>query len=100
MAIANERRYGTLGAVLLSPRSRTLLWLGRALPYIANGVLVTVVNLTAGNGRPLGLTDTGAGLLPALAVEAAVGLGYLLAAIFLLHHFERSSRRRATLDTL
>ncbi|MFH7597099.1 ABC transporter permease [Streptomyces racemochromogenes] len=185
MAIANERRYGTLGAVLLSPRSRTLLWAGRALPYIANGILVTVVNLTAGNlllglgltagdqaalapliltaavscsgfglllgaiglrlrdvflianvvfvlllllsganvsrsvlpewmrlagdalplthaitGARSALTGAGTELLPSLAAEAGIGLCYLLAAVFLLHHFERSSRRRATLDTM
>lgn len=47
MAVANERRYGTLEAVLLSTRSRLALWGGRALPYIANGVLVATVNLVA-----------------------------------------------------
>ncbi|MFF1924353.1 hypothetical protein ACFVW8_27780 [Streptomyces sp. NPDC058221] len=32
MAISDERRYGTLGAVLPSPRIRAPLWFGRALP--------------------------------------------------------------------
>ncbi|RAG84054.1 ABC transporter permease [Streptacidiphilus pinicola] len=188
MAVANERRYGTLGAVLLSPRSRNLLWLGRALPYIANGLLVTGVNLAAGDlllglhlslaavvrmlpllltatvgcsafglllgavglrlrdvflianvmfvlmlllsganvpraslpgwmriaGDLLPLTHAITGLRAALAggaslsssvgsslaAEAAVGGCYLLAAVFLLHWFERSSRLRATLDVL
>src|SRR5439155_352905 len=43
MAVANERRYGTLGHVLLSPRSRTAIFLGRALPYAGNGLLIAVV---------------------------------------------------------
>jgi ABC-type multidrug transport system permease subunit len=48
MAIGNERRFGTLGHVLLSPRSRTLIFLGRATPYAANGLLVAAVILTVG----------------------------------------------------
>lgn len=48
MAIGNERRFGTLGHVLLSPRSRTLIFLGRALPYAGNGLLVAAVILAVG----------------------------------------------------
>lgn len=48
MAVLNERRYGTLGHVLLSPRSRTLTWIGRGLPYAANGVLVATFTLVVG----------------------------------------------------
>lgn len=48
MAVANERRYGTLSAVLLSPRSRTAIFLGRALPYAANAVLTATVVLAVG----------------------------------------------------
>ncbi|MCX5381717.1 ABC transporter permease [Streptomyces sp. NBC_00083] len=47
MAVANERRYGTLGAVLLSPRRRAPLWFGRALPYVVNGLVVSAVTLAA-----------------------------------------------------
>ena len=49
MAVANERRFGTLGHVLLSPRSRTAVFLGRALPYAGNGLLIAVSTLTAGS---------------------------------------------------
>ncbi|WP_326580832.1 ABC transporter permease [Actinacidiphila glaucinigra] len=49
MAVANERRYGTLGAVLLSPRARTLLWGGRTLPYVLNGILVMAFMLLTGS---------------------------------------------------
>ncbi|MFC7545426.1 ABC transporter permease [Plantactinospora sp. GCM10030261] len=48
MAVANERRYGTLGHVLLSPRSRTAVFLGRALPYAGNGLLIAASTLTVG----------------------------------------------------
>ncbi|MBK3569766.1 MULTISPECIES: ABC transporter permease [unclassified Streptomyces] len=48
MAVGNERRFGTLGNILLSPRSRTVLFLGRALPYAANGVFVALFTLAAG----------------------------------------------------
>ncbi|MFC0506903.1 ABC transporter permease [Micromonospora costi] len=46
MAVSNERRFGTLGHVLLSPRSRTAIFLGRALPYALNGLLIAVSTLT------------------------------------------------------
>jgi ABC-2 type transport system permease protein len=48
MAVSNERRYGTLGPVLLSPRSRTAIFLGRALPYAANGLLIATTTLLGG----------------------------------------------------
>jgi len=48
MAVLNERRFGTLGHVLLSPRSRTLTWIGRGLPYAGNGLLVAAFTLGVG----------------------------------------------------
>ncbi|WP_020522306.1 ABC transporter permease [Catelliglobosispora koreensis] len=48
MAVSNERRYSTLSNVLLSPRSRTLIFLGRALPYAGNGLLVATFTLVVG----------------------------------------------------
>ncbi|MGW1954855.1 ABC transporter permease [Streptomyces sp. NPDC001920] len=48
MAVANERRYGTLGAVLLSPRSRGLIWGGRVLPYAVNGLAVMTFMMLMG----------------------------------------------------
>lgn len=41
MAVANERTFGTLSLVLLSPRSHSLLFLGRALPFAANGLITS-----------------------------------------------------------
>ena len=71
MAVANERRYGTLGHVLLSPRSRTAIFLGRALPYAGNGLLIAVVTLTGGS-LLLGL-HVPVAALPGLALALAVG---------------------------
>jgi ABC-2 type transport system permease protein len=71
MAVANERRYGTLGHVLLSPRSRTVLFLGRALPYAGNGLLVAAFILTGG-ALLLGLRIP-VGALPGLALALAAG---------------------------
>ncbi|MEU4423111.1 ABC transporter permease [Actinoplanes sp. NPDC024001] len=70
MAVANERRYGTLGHVLLSPRSRTAIFWGRVLPYAGNGLLIAVFTLTAGS-LLLGLR---------IPVNALPGLGLALAA--------------------
>jgi ABC-2 type transport system permease protein len=41
MAIANERQFGTLSALLATPANRPALFLGRAVPVIANGLLVS-----------------------------------------------------------
>jgi ABC-2 type transport system permease protein len=41
MGIANERQYQTLSPLLATPANRPALFLGRALPFIANGLLVS-----------------------------------------------------------
>ncbi|MFJ8582383.1 ABC transporter permease [Micromonospora sp. NPDC093277] len=72
-----ERRYGTLGHVLLSPRSRTAVFLGRVLPYAGNGLLIAVSTLTVG-AFLLGLripVDALPALLLTLAV-AALACGF------------------------
>lgn len=77
MAVANERRYGTLGHVLLSPRSRTAIFLGRVLPYAGNGLLIASSTLTVGS-LLLGLripADALPGLLLTLTL-AALSCGF------------------------
>lgn len=69
MAVLNERRFGTLGHVLLSPRSRTVTWIGRALPYAGNGLLVAAFTLVMGK-LLLGLPIP-AGAWPGLAATLA-----------------------------
>jgi ABC-2 type transport system permease protein len=71
MAVSNERRYGTLGHVLLSPRSRTAIFLGRALPYAANGLLIAATTLLGGT-LVLGLRVP-LSALPGLLLSFAVG---------------------------
>ncbi|MFE5295028.1 hypothetical protein [Streptomyces sp. NPDC056632] len=71
MAVANERRYGTLGAVLLSPRHRVPLWAGRALPYVLNGLLVSALVLAAA-ATVLDLPMS-AGALPGLGLVLFAG---------------------------
>lgn len=186
MAVSNERRYGTLGHVLLSPRSHSVVFLGRVLPYAGNGLFIAAFTLTGGTllfglrlpsdalpglavtlavaalscgffGLTLGaiglrfrdvwvvsnaavsllllLTGVnvpvatlpvwmravgelmpithatvaarglaaGEGLvavLPSLAAELTVGLGYALLTALLLRVFEAESRRRASLDAV
>lgn len=42
MAIANERWFGTLHALLATPASRWAIFGGRFLPFIANGIIVSI----------------------------------------------------------
>ena len=48
MAIANERFFGTLSPLLATPANRLALFAGRALPYIANGILVSAFGFAMG----------------------------------------------------
>src|SRR5262249_6909992 len=41
MAVANERWFGTLGPLLASPANRAAVFLGRGVPVLANGLLVS-----------------------------------------------------------
>jgi ABC-2 type transport system permease protein len=42
MAIANERWFGTLPAILATPANRVALFAGRFLPFVANGLFVSL----------------------------------------------------------
>ena len=70
MGIANERWYGTLSSLLATPANRLALFGGRALPFIANGLVVSAFGFTVGwifldfSPAP--------GSLPALAAVVAV----------------------------
>jgi ABC-2 type transport system permease protein len=48
MTIANERYFGTLSALLATPANRFALFMGRALPPIANGLFVSAFGLLIG----------------------------------------------------
>jgi ABC-2 type transport system permease protein len=48
MAIANERWFGTLPAILATPANRAALFAGRFLPFVFNGLLVSLYALVIG----------------------------------------------------
>jgi ABC-2 type transport system permease protein len=48
MAVANERWFGTLGPLLASPANRAAVFLGRGVPVLANGLLVSGFTFLAG----------------------------------------------------
>lgn len=48
MAIANERWFGTLPAILATPANRAALFAGRFLPFIANGLFVSLYAMAVG----------------------------------------------------
>jgi ABC-2 type transport system permease protein len=70
MAIANERWFGTLSALLATPASRVAVFLGRALPFIANGVFVSAFGFAV--GWALLDFEPALGSLPALALVVLV----------------------------
>jgi ABC-2 type transport system permease protein len=84
-AIAGERWQQTLPMILATPAPRLPLFVGRALPVIANGFFVALFGLAAG-GLILGI-DVPAGSVPAIVLATAVsaysctGLGLVNAAL-------------------
>lgn len=65
MAIANERQFRTLAPLLATPANRAAIFLGRGIPVLANGLLVSAFGFVVGvvvlDFRP------GWGVVPALA---------------------------------
>ena len=70
MAIANERWFGTLAPLLASPASRLAIFLGRAVPFIVNGIFVSAFGFAV--GWLLLDFDPSARSLPALALVVTV----------------------------
>ena len=70
MAVANERWFGTLGPLLASPANRAAVFLGRGVPVLANGLIVSA--FTFGVGAVLLGFRPGLGALPALALIVVV----------------------------
>jgi ABC-2 type transport system permease protein len=48
MAIANERQFQTLGPLLATPANRAAVFLGRGIPVLANGLLVSAFGFAVG----------------------------------------------------
>lgn len=47
MGIANERQYGTLQPLLATPANRLAIFSGRALPFVLNGLVVSIFGFAA-----------------------------------------------------
>lgn len=85
--IGDERRQGTLGIILSTPAPRVPLFLGRAVPVIANGFLVAVFALVVG-GAIFSIDVPTSAYLPIVVVSlvasfACTGLGLVCAALSL-----------------
>src|SRR6185437_8493783 len=72
MTIANERQYQTLAPLLATPANRFAMFMGRAVPVIASGVLVSAWGFLM--GWLLLDFDPPASSLPALAVIVVVSV--------------------------
>ena len=72
MAIANERQYQTLLPLLATPANRFALFMGRAVPVLANGLVVSVWGFAVG----WALLDFDLALrsLPSLAVAVLISV--------------------------
>jgi ABC-2 type transport system permease protein len=85
MTIANERFFGTLAPLLASPANRLALFLGRALPVIVNGLVVSIFGFCV--GLVFLRFHLAVGQIPALAavllvtVTSCTCLGMLLGSI-------------------
>jgi ABC-2 type transport system permease protein len=70
MTIANERFFGTLAPLLASPANRLALFLGRAVPVVVNGLVVSIFGFCV--GLVFLRFDLSAGQVPALGVVLLV----------------------------
>lgn len=85
MALANEREFGTLAAVLATPANRFALFCGRALPIIAHGLFVSAFGFVAGFvllgiRMPLQAVPTVAGAVALSTVSCAM-FGFALGSV-------------------
>ena len=87
MAIANERWFGTLPAILATPANRVALFAGRFMPFVLNGLLVSLYAFALGfvflgvRLAPGSLVVVGLALL--VTVFACTAIGALQGAISL-----------------
>jgi ABC-2 type transport system permease protein len=83
--VAGERYTQTLGLVLVTPARRVPLFLGRSLPVVANGFVVSLFTLVV-SSRILGVQVPASAWFPlvvivAVAAATCTGLGLVTAAI-------------------
>jgi ABC-2 type transport system permease protein len=85
LTIANERYFGTLSPLLATPASRPALFLGRALPVVANGLFVSIFGFAVG-ATFLDFELSAAAVAPLavvllVTVSSCTGLGMLIGSI-------------------
>jgi ABC-2 type transport system permease protein len=85
MSVANERWYGTLGPLLASPANRAAVFLGRGVPVLANGLVVSAFTFAAG-ALLLGFRPGAGAILPLtvivlVTVTSCTCFGMLLGSI-------------------
>ncbi|MDP9251238.1 MAG: ABC transporter permease [Chloroflexota bacterium] len=68
MAISNERQFGTLPALLATPANRVAVFAGRFMPFIVNGLLVSLYAFA------LGIVFLGVRLAPGSIAVAGLAL--------------------------
>ena len=85
MTIANERYFGTLSSLLATPANRFALFLGRAVPPIANGILVSAFGFAVGiaflDFRPPASSFGALAVIVLVTVVSCTALGMLLGSI-------------------
>lgn len=85
MAIANERQFQTLSPLLATPANRFALFMGRSLPVLANGVLVSAFGFCASvlllDFRPPATSIPALGLVVVLSVASCTGFGLALGSL-------------------
>jgi ABC-2 type transport system permease protein len=85
MTIANERQFGTLSPLLATPANRVALFLGRALPVIVNGLVVSAFGFAVGFAFldfDVAAEDAGAlVVVVVITVASCTALGMLLGSV-------------------
>lgn len=94
--MVNERQFGTLASIIVSPSNNFLIFVGRAFMHIFDSALTVAIGFFVGYlffGVDYSQTNS---LL--LTISILVGTVYLLAGYFLLKILERKARNGATMD--
>ena len=86
MTIANERQFGTLSPLLATPANRVALFLGRALPVIFNGLVVSTFGFAVGAALPRlrrwrGRTSAPLAVVVLVTVASCTALGMVLGSV-------------------
>jgi ABC-2 type transport system permease protein len=85
MAISNERQFQTLAPLLASPANRLALFFGRALPVLANGLVVSTWGFVIGrlllDFHPRLASAPARGVVLVVSVFSCTGFGFTLGSI-------------------